>query len=171
MRAEASGLGSPAIHLFGAAAFVELGVTTGSVFSPGVRFYAAYGPSPAVTVDDASARFALLTGRIELLPLRFEAGRLEVVPGMVAELGTISATGEPSRSFTGFPPQHRAWFALGEELAIRVAVAGAFYAGLTFGLAEPLRRYTFFFQNPNISVADVPSVETVTALEAGLHFL
>lgn len=144
----------------------------GFVSSFGLEF--AYRRTASVFVnearaaDDARATFHFFVVRPTLCLFRFELGATgSVEPCAVFEVGGITGVGAEiptSRTRT------KNWAAAEGLLRGALGLGADWSLTLDAGIAAPLTRYQFVFENPDTSIHRVPAVSGVVALRVGRSF-
>jgi len=157
------------VTLIGAALSGEVGTAYTPVLAPSLRLSAALDVSPTVVRPPGSATFMIYRARTEVRPLRFAAGALQIVPFVGLDAGSVVGHGHPGAAITVARTENRLWLALSEGAALELPVE-PFFLTASAEIDEPLRRYGFVFDTPNVDIIEVPSVALGFALGAGLRF-
>jgi hypothetical protein len=157
------------VTLLGAALSGELGKAFTPVLAPSLRLSAALDVSPSVTRSSGSATFRIYRARTEVRPLRFAAGPLNFLPYVALDAGSLVGQGHPGGAITVTRTENRLWLALAQGAALELALR-AFFLTASAEIDEPLQRYGFVFDTPDVDIVQVPSVAVGFSLGAGLHF-
>ena len=119
-------------------------------------------------IRSAQAAFWFYAVRPTLCTPRIRLGAsLETAPCAVLETGAVTGVGS---EITNAARQTRFW-ATGEVLLrFELALGGAWFSNLDAGVASPLTRYQFVFQNPDTRIYEVPVLIATAALRFGTSF-
>ena len=171
-RFEASvGLANQGIAMFGPSAWFEGGARLSGVFVPTLRLVGRAAFSPTVTAQEGSAHFRLLAGQVDACPLRFELGRVAVVPCLSLEVGALQAIADTAPAMVTPQNANRTWLAFDQSVAVELPAAGPVYVAFVAQLREPLSGYDFVFgTNPDIPIANLHGVQLGVGLGGGVHF-
>ena len=122
----------------------------------------------AALVEGARAAFWFYAARPMLCTsgVRFGAS-LQAAPCLVLEAGAVTGAGS---EITNASRQTRFW-ATGEVLLrFDAALGSGWFCNLDAGVASPLTRYKFVFQNPETRIYEAPLLVATTALRFGASF-
>lgn len=119
-------------------------------------------------IDDATADFSLVWAAPEVcVRIWRPTPVLEFSPCVASELGIVAGSGR------GLPVERRArkfWASVSGKLKLDVVLSEDWYTSLQGGVATPLTRYDFQFDNPRTNVHAKPSVIGTAGLSLGYHF-
>jgi hypothetical protein len=81
------------------------------------------------------------------------------VPYAGVEIGRLTGEGEAGDLITEAQSESRGWLALAQGVALELILVDPLFISISGEIREPLRRYQFVFQTPDIQVAEVPAAE------------
>jgi hypothetical protein len=148
----------------------EIGASSG-VLAPSLRLGALVANgSPAVTASEngagGSASLWLVSGRVEVCPLRFAGGVFVVRPCLGAEIGALHAVGQAA-----FAPRTATepWVAAEATLRAQWFPTSRWFVEMSGGPVVPLVRTRYYFA-PDQTLYSVPDLTAQAAIGAGLLF-
>jgi hypothetical protein len=166
-----TGIGvAESIKLLGGSTWIESGARMVGILVPSVRVSGRYASSPTVSAGGGAAHFRLLVARLDASPVRFEFGPAALVPYLALEFGELRGRAEAAGPITTARNQGRTWWCAAEGLALEVELREPFHLTLYGELRQPLARYRFVFEDPDLDVAEVPKQELGAGLGVGARF-
>jgi hypothetical protein len=138
----------------------------GARVAPAIRMRFERSGSGAVTVPGGGAHFTWTTGSVELCPLTWSRGQLELRPCARLEAGVLAGAGlavTPERS------EARPWVSGGAVGRARLGIAGPLFLELEGGALFPFTRDRFFVE-PDVTIHRAPVAAWAAAGGAGVTF-
>jgi hypothetical protein len=158
------------LEMLGPSVWFEAGGHGGSAFAPSLRVAGRYGTTPTLDPGSGAARFHLWAGRLELRAIRFETGRVALVPYIGLEVGSLVGSGEATGAIVAAREQQRTWLLAAVGGALEFTAAGPLFLTVAAELGDPLNRYRFVFQQPDLDIVSVSSPLLTGALGVGARF-
>ena len=129
------------------------------------------GATGSTSIDERSAAFLLLAGRLSLCPVSLELGtRFEILPCAGIEAGYLGGSGQRNAALPDARSAAIFWSAATTELLVRWHAGPIVVLEVGGELGFPLVRHNFIFEGPSQLIYEVPVIGAGVRVGAALHF-
>lgn len=142
------------------------------LWAPSVRLSAHLGASPTVHPESGAAKFRLVSGALDVCPLRVTlAPSTSIGPCLGLEGGSISARGIDKAPITYPEEASRRWWAVHQSLRLELGIGRGSRVELEAHAVEPLFAYEFVFRTPDVTILRIPWVAPSASFGLSFQFL